>query len=99
MPKVRAALPDAQWSVEELLSDGDKVVSRVRFRGTHRGVLDTTMHGVNLAVPPTGKVVEFFGVGIDRVANGKIVDQQFLEQPTVLRHAARRDAHVGPIAA
>src|SRR6266487_2414274 len=33
----RSAFPDAQFTIEDLLADGDKVVMRNTFSGTHRG--------------------------------------------------------------
>jgi predicted ester cyclase len=33
----RAAFPDLQIAVEDLVAEGDKVLARVTMRGTHRG--------------------------------------------------------------
>jgi predicted ester cyclase len=62
------ALPDVSISVEDLLADGDKVASRVRFRGTHQG--ETEEFG-----PPTGRQVELEGITIHRIEGGKIVEE------------------------
>ena len=32
-----AAFPDLQWTIEELIAEGDKVVNRFTWHGTHRG--------------------------------------------------------------
>ncbi len=58
--------PDAQYSIERLLAEGDTVVWQWTFRATHQGEL--------LGIQPTGKVVMFGGVNIFRMANGKIVE-------------------------
>ena len=42
---VRAAFPDFQNSVEELIAEADKVVARLTYSGTHRGEL--------FGIPPT----------------------------------------------
>ena len=62
----RRTFPDARWTTEDLLAEGDKVAGRVTFRGTHRGEL--------LGIPPTGKAVAIGGIGIYRVAGGRIAE-------------------------
>src|SRR5436309_10730554 len=54
----RTAFPDLHITVEDAISDGDKVVLRWRSEGTHRGEL------VGLA--PTGMKAVVTGVSIDR---------------------------------
>jgi predicted ester cyclase len=34
---MRAAFPDLHWSVEEQMTDGDRVLTRFEWTGTHRG--------------------------------------------------------------
>ena len=60
------AFPDRVFSVEDILSKGDKVVSRFIFKGTHEGDIEI--------LPATGKKFEIFGIEIFRVENGKIVE-------------------------
>jgi steroid delta-isomerase-like uncharacterized protein len=43
---MRAAFPDLHVTVEEMLQDGSKVVTRSRFAGTHEGEF--------MGIPPTG---------------------------------------------
>jgi hypothetical protein len=45
---------------------GDKVVARVRFRGTHRGELD--------GIAPTGRRVDCSGIVVSRMEGGKIAE-------------------------
>lgn len=61
-----AAFPDGRHILEEVIAEGDKVVTRGIFRGTHQGEL--------MGISPTGKQVTFPVVHIDRVENGKIVE-------------------------
>ena len=61
-----AAFPDGQHTLEEIIAEGDKVVSRGTFCGTHRGEL--------MGMPPTGKQVTFAVIHIDRIVDGKIVE-------------------------
>ena len=60
------AFPDANVTVEDLMADGDKVVARVSFRGTHQGALR--------GIAPTGKQIAIMGINIFRIANGKLVE-------------------------
>ena len=64
------AFPDMVWTVAEQVAEGDKVVSRFVWRGTHRGAF--------FGVPPTGRQVTVPGVVIDRIAAGKMQDSRIL---------------------
>jgi predicted ester cyclase len=61
-----AAFPDLHVTVEDLIAEGDKVTSRLTYRGTHQGEL--------LGIPPTGKPVTVTGIEINRFAGGKSVE-------------------------
>ncbi|MFL5699246.1 MAG: ester cyclase [Ktedonobacteraceae bacterium] len=56
------AFPDARLSVENQLAEGDQVVIRYTFRGTHQADL--------IGIPPTGKQVTVTGMIITRIVNG-----------------------------
>ena len=60
------AFPDHHTVIEDLIAEGDKVVSRYTFRGTHQGDF--------MGIPPTGKQVSFTGIEIDRIKDGKFVE-------------------------
>jgi steroid delta-isomerase-like uncharacterized protein len=60
------AFPGGQLTIDELIADENKVVSRVTYRGTHTGDL--------MGIPPTGKSVAMSEIIIDRLADGKIVE-------------------------
>jgi steroid delta-isomerase-like uncharacterized protein len=61
------AFPDVQLTIEDMIAEGDTVVFRHTFRGTHKGDL--------MGIPPTGKQVNVTGIDIFRTAGGKIVEQ------------------------
>jgi len=61
-----SAFPDLHHTFEDQIAEGDKVVSRMTFRGTHQGEFQ--------GIPPTGKEVTFAGIVIDRFVSGKIVE-------------------------
>jgi predicted ester cyclase len=60
------AFPDLKVTVEDLMADGDMVVARVSYSGTHQG----TLRGM----APTGKQFTVMGINIFRIANGKLVE-------------------------
>lgn len=63
---LHAAFPDLQITIHEQLAEGDKVMTRKTFAGTHQGEF--------LGVPATGKAVRFDVIDILRVVNGKLTD-------------------------
>lgn len=63
---IRAAFPDIHETVEDIIAEGDTVVTRTTWRGTHQGAF--------LGTPPTGKQVSVTGIDISRVATGKFVE-------------------------
>lgn len=60
------AFPDIQVKVENLIAEGDKVVSHVISRGTHKGEL--------MGIAPTGKQVTVPAICVSRFAGDKIVE-------------------------
>jgi len=65
--RVSAGLADRQSTIEDQIAEGDMVVTRWTFRGTHTGEL--------MGIAPTGKQVTVTGISIDRVVGGKIVEE------------------------
>jgi len=64
--KFREAFPDLQVVVEDSITEGDLVAARCTVRGNHTGN--------SLGVAATNKPVEFTGMTIARVRDGKIVE-------------------------
>ena len=58
--------PDAHYTIEALMAEGDLVLWHWMFRATHQGEMQ--------GIPPTGKPVSFGGVNLFRMAGGKIVE-------------------------
>jgi steroid delta-isomerase-like uncharacterized protein len=58
--------PDMQLTFEDMIAEGDKVVIRAVFSGTHQGKL--------FGIPATGKRVTQSSVFIFRLAKGEIVE-------------------------
>jgi predicted ester cyclase len=59
-----SAYPDLHVEVLDTVTEGDKIAARCHVTGTHQG------HGLNLG--PTGEKVDFTGMVIVQVRDGKI---------------------------
>jgi predicted ester cyclase len=67
---LRAAFPDMYWTIKEQIAEGDKVLSRFEWTGTHRGTF--------LGVASTNRPVTVWGMVIDRLEGGKIKDTRII---------------------
>ncbi len=61
-----SAFPDGQYNIEDMIAEGDRVVVRHTFRGTHLGDF--------MGIPPTGKRITTTAIVITRIANGKGIE-------------------------
>jgi steroid delta-isomerase-like uncharacterized protein len=64
--RLLGVFPDVRVMIEDLIADGDKVVSRNTVTGTHRG--DFMGH------PPTGKSVSYDEIFVFRFAGGRVAE-------------------------
>jgi steroid delta-isomerase-like uncharacterized protein len=65
------AFPDTKFTVEDLVAEGDKVVARYGFTGTHKGTF--------MGIPATGKKVKTEGMGIFKISGGRLAEAWFAE--------------------
>ena len=63
---VRETYPDLHLTIERQIAEGDWVVTLVTARGTHQGSW--------LGMKPTGRLLVFTAVNVDKVVAGKIVE-------------------------
>ena len=63
--QLSSAFPDLRISIDDLISEGDKVAARVTVRATHQGVFMGSLQ-------PTGRKVVFSGIDIFQLRAGKI---------------------------
>jgi len=63
---MRTAFPDMRTTVDDMVAEGDRVVSRFTMRGTFKGEM--------MGMKPTGKQFEIKAVVIVRWADGKEVE-------------------------
>jgi steroid delta-isomerase-like uncharacterized protein len=62
----RNAFPDVHFTIDEQLTEGERVVTRWTAHGTHQGELQR--------LPATGKSSTVSGIAIDRFVDGKIAE-------------------------
>jgi predicted ester cyclase len=60
------AFPDCRFTVDDMIAEGDQVVTKKTFTGTHEAEF--------AGIPPTGKRVTLQFVDIMRVRDGRIVE-------------------------
>ena len=64
--RLHQVFPDLRVAIEDLIEEGDKVVSRNTVTGIHRGDY--------MGLPPTGKPVTYNEIFIFRFAGGRIAE-------------------------
>lgn len=62
--------PDMSWTVHEQIAEGEKVVTRFSWTGTHQGEF--------MGIPATSKRVEVWGIVIDVVKNDLFAESRIL---------------------
>lgn len=63
---LRGAFPDMNVEIEDMIAEGDKVVARCTVRGKHAGD--------HLGIAASQSPVDFTGIAIVRISDGKIVE-------------------------
>ena len=61
------AFPDIDWTIEDVIAEGDRVVFRAVGHGTHEGEL--------MGIEPTGRAVTLSGIVIFRIDDGQVVER------------------------
>jgi steroid delta-isomerase-like uncharacterized protein len=62
----KGAFPDSYFSVEDMIAEGDKVVTRKTFHGTHEGEF--------MGIPPSGRPVNVSLIDVVRISDGRVVE-------------------------
>lgn len=74
LTKIRSAFPDLHVRIVEIMAEGDKVMARLAYRGTHLGAF--AQHS------PSGKRFSWSGVAVYRIEDGKIVEEWAIWEQT-----------------
>jgi predicted ester cyclase len=61
------AFPDFHWVLDDIIVEGEKVVTRYTMTGTQKGEFK--------GIPPTNKRVTLWAIWVDRVVGGKFVEE------------------------
>ena len=64
---IRTGFPDMRVAIDDIIAEGDRVVVRTTWHGTHQGTYE--------GVPPTGRQVARTLIQIFRIRDGRIVDE------------------------
>ena len=62
----RGAFPDSHFTIEDMVAEGDKVVTRKTFHCTHEGEF--------MGMPPSGRAVSMGLIDIVRISDGRVVE-------------------------
>jgi steroid delta-isomerase-like uncharacterized protein len=74
----RSAFPDLNLTIDDIVTEGDKVVTRWTGRGTHKGDL--------AGIRATGRTATVTGIVITRIVDGKVVeDHEAFDELSMLR--------------
>ncbi len=65
----KEAFPDMQVTIEDLVAEGDKVVTRLRWRGTNTKSF--------MGIPATNHEMTWTAIALNRLEKGKIVERWF----------------------
>ena len=64
---LRQAFPDARFTIEDILAEGDKLADQYTISGTHARPF--------LGIPATGRQIHLAGISIVRISGGKIAER------------------------
>ena len=64
---MRSGFPDIQWTIEEIVAEGDRLAARFTMRGRHTGAF--------FGIPPTGKEIAVQAINFYRFAEGRIIEE------------------------
>lgn len=69
---VRGVFPDLWTRIDSIVAEGERVAVAWTSGGTQKGAWEA-------GIPPTGKKVEWSGIDVHRIVNGKIVETRTVE--------------------
>jgi steroid delta-isomerase-like uncharacterized protein len=64
---MRSGFPDIQWTIEDMITENEKVALRFIIKGTHKGAF--------FGVPATGRTVRVQAMNFYRLAGDQIIEE------------------------
>jgi len=64
---IRSGFPDIQWSLEDMVTEGDTIAARFIMRGTHQGNF--------MGIPPTDKPIQVQAMNFYRLSIGQFIEE------------------------
>jgi steroid delta-isomerase-like uncharacterized protein len=64
---MRSGFPDIQWTLQDMVAEGDTIAARFIIRGTHKGSF--------FGVPPTGRSIVVQALNFYSFNHGQIVEE------------------------
>lgn len=78
LTEVHTAFPDFKLEITQTLSQGNQVAVQWTATGTQKGEF--------MGIPPTGRRVEINGISLERVADGRVLEEVvYFDQLTLLQ--------------
>jgi steroid delta-isomerase-like uncharacterized protein len=66
MEGIYEGLPDISWNILDTRADGDRIVYLYEVTATHRGEV--------MGIPATGRDIQFTGMEMNRIVDGKLAE-------------------------
>jgi steroid delta-isomerase-like uncharacterized protein len=83
IPRIHKAFPDLHLTIEDMITEGDKVACRLTLEGTHQGEF--------AGILPTQRRIKVIGMYIMRLAEEKIVEYWWLRDQAGLLQQLQAD--------
>jgi len=64
---MRSGFPDIQWTLDDMITENDKVAVRYTMKGTHQGTF--------FGVPATGKPISVQTINVYRLSGDQIIEE------------------------
>jgi len=64
---MRGGFPDIQWTIEDIITENDKVAVRYTMKGTHQGAF--------FGVPGTGRSISVQAINFYRLSGDQIIEE------------------------
>lgn len=89
MLQLQKGFPNFEYSLQDMVGEGDRIHCTFRYTGTHRGMF--------MGIPPSDRRADYIVASVCRFENGKLVDElDFYDGLTVMRQLGVLSEEVKP---